>query len=276
MLEINDLMLFSQEENAFQVETLPEFLAHISLIMPLINSLPTVTFFIKNTEARYQLANDSLAQRSKAGHLKNIIGKRAEEVFHYELGVGYTEQDHGVMNKKKRIMKQLELHPYQLGMLGWCLTTKVPIVDLENNVVGIVGISVDIQNEKFISPNINEKLSRVEKYICQKFDTSIKIQDLANLSELSISQFERQFKSIFQMTPQQLIQKKRLEYAIELLEKDVPITEISIRCGYTDHSAFSRKFKELTTMTPSQFKKYQVHPSAYFLAPPQNGSEKSA
>lgn len=255
MFHIDQLVSISQGEDAFEVASLNAFLSHLGLIMPLINALPNVTFFVKNTEARYQLANEHLAKRCKVAHLKNIIGKRAEDVFHYDLGLGYTEQDHGVMQHKKRIMNQLELHSYQSGVLGWCLTTKVPIIDQQQNVVGVAGISVDLQDEKLIRPNINAKLSRVEKYISQKFDTAIKVQALAELAELSISQLDRQFKSIFQMTPQQLIQKKRLEYAIELLAQDLSITEIASRCGYTDHSAFSRKFKELTTMTPSQFKK---------------------
>ncbi|MGO3860127.1 AraC family transcriptional regulator [Neisseriaceae bacterium CLB008] len=255
MLNINQLVAISQGEQAFEVDHLNALLAHLGLIMPLINALPNVTFFVKNTEARYQLANEHLAKRCKVGHLKNIIGKRAEDVFHYDLGLGYTEQDHGVMRSKKRISNQLELHSYQSGLLGWCLTTKVPILDRKQNVVGVAGISVDLQDEKLIRPNINAKLSRVEKYISQKFDTAIKVQHLAELAELSVSQLDRQFKSIFQMTPQQLIQKKRLEYAIELLAQNLSITEIASRCGYTDHSAFSRKFKELTTLTPSQFKK---------------------
>ncbi len=255
MHNMTTLLAISQGDHPFQVRCLDSFLTHIGLIMPLINALPNVTFFVKNTDARYQLANENFAKRCNVGHLKNIIGKRAEEVFHVDLGKGYTEQDHAVMFQQKRIANQLELHSYKSGLLGWCLTTKVPITDQQHQVIGIAGISVDLQDEKLIRPNINAKLSRVEKYISQKFDTPIKVQDLADLADLSISQLDRQFKIIFQMTPQQLIQKKRLEYAIELLQTPLSITEISARCGYTDHSAFSRKFKELTTITPSQFKK---------------------
>ncbi|MEH8020822.1 helix-turn-helix domain-containing protein [Rheinheimera metallidurans] len=252
---MDKLLTISQGEVALEVASLSSFLSHLGLIMPLINALPNVTFFVKNSDARYQLANEHLAKRCKVGHLKHILGKRAEEVFHYDLGLGYTKQDLCVMHKKQRISNQLELHSYQSGILGWCLTTKVPITDQNHSVVGVAGISVDLQDEKLIRPNINAKLSRVNDYIEQHFDKVLKVQYLANLAELSISQLDRQFKSVFQMTPIQLIQKKRLQYAIELLEKDLSITEISSRCGYTDHSAFTRKFKQLTTMTPSQFKK---------------------
>ncbi|MEX6002377.1 helix-turn-helix domain-containing protein [Providencia vermicola] len=46
---------------------------------------------------------------------------------------------------------------------------------------------------------------------------------------------------------------------MELLEEDHSITEISIKCAYADHSAFCRKFKEMTTMTPSQFKRMRLN-----------------
>ena len=35
---------------------------------------------------------------------------------------------------------------------------------------------------------------------------------------------------------------------------DLPITEIALRCGYTDHSAFSRQFRALTSLAPSQYR----------------------
>jgi AraC-like DNA-binding protein len=97
-------------------------------------------------------------------------------------------------------------------------------------------------------------LSKVEQYISQNFQENMTIEDLAHIANLSKSQLNRQFKNIFQMTPLQLIHKKRFDLAISLLSQDISITEISLKCGYSDHSAFSRKFKEVTQMSPSEFK----------------------
>ncbi|MGO2336249.1 helix-turn-helix domain-containing protein [Providencia sp.] len=255
MINLNKLLLISQENMLFPIDNINNFLNHLRLIMPLINTLPNVTFFVKDNNAKYLLANENLAKRCKIDTVNNVIGKRAEDIFHIDLGQSYSSQDYLVMQKKISVINKLELHLYTAGLLGWCLTTKVPIFNTRNQVIGVAGISVDLQDVKSISPKLNSQLSRVERFISHHFDTAIKITTLADISGLSLSQLNRQFKSIFLITPQQYIQKKRLEHAIELLDEDYSITDISIKCAYADHSAFCRKFKEMTTMTPSQFKR---------------------
>jgi AraC-like DNA-binding protein len=80
------------------------------------------------------------------------------------------------------------------------------------------------------------------------------MQELEHISGLSTMQIERYFKKLFQVTPSQYIQKVRVEKAIELLKENFSITEISSRCGYADHSAFTRQFKQVLGMPPSEFK----------------------
>ncbi len=255
MREIEEMCAISAGDYSFKVNNMRGFLQNMSIIMPLINALPNATFFVKNSTASYQLANDALVKRCRLNRVDELIGKRAEQVFNADIGMGYTQQDCDVIKSKRRIDNQLELHFYKSGALGWCLTTKIPIVDNQDVVLGIVGISIDLQDDKLIRPKLNDKLGKVEKYISLRFHESIKICDMADMIGMSISQLDRQFKSIFHMTPQQYVQKKRLEHAIYLLATDVSITDIASKCGYTDHSAFSRKFKELTTLSPSEFKK---------------------
>jgi len=51
-----------------------------------------------------------------------------------------------------------------------------------------------------------------------------------------------------------MIQKVRLEHARRLLHTELPITEVALQCGYTDHSAFTRQFKSSTGFTPRQYR----------------------
>jgi AraC-like DNA-binding protein len=67
--------------------------------------------------------------------------------------------------------------------------------------------------------------------------------------------FARQLRRIFQLTPGQVIARKRLEAAAHLLrDTPQPIAEVALDCGYCDHSAFTRAFREATGMKPRQFR----------------------
>ena len=252
LLELEQV-LNVEHENAHPIQDLPSFVQGVQVLMPLINGLPNITFFIKNLKAEYVLANQNLLVRSGLQSSSELLGKTAAEVFSSDIGMGFTAQDMQVM-KGSPLYHHLELHLYQSALLGWCMATKIPLKNHHGEVLGMVGMAVDLQDDRFNRPNINSKLSKVEQCISQKFDTSIKISELAQIAGLSISQLNRQFKNIFHLTPLQLIQKKRLDYAIELLAQGLSVTEVSVRCGYTDHSAFGRKFKELTAVSPRQFK----------------------
>ena len=243
-----------QGKQAFLVSSLEEFTSNIKLIMPLMNSMTNMTFFIKNTAAEYQLINDCFLERSGLKSFNEIIGKTSADVFQSHFGTVYEEQDFKVIETGQHIVNRLELHSYNNGLMGWCMTTKIPIYDTQLKVVGIVGISVDLQEDKLVRTDLNVRLNRVLDYVSENFFTQISTQELAVLAHLSVSQLNRQFREIFLMTPLQLIQKKRFEHAVYLLSKDLSITEVSMQCGYIDHSAFSRKFKEFTNMTPSEFK----------------------
>ena len=51
---------------------LPTLLASLKLIAPLLDAMPDVVFFIKDTDARYSLANRTLAERCGHGEQQRL------------------------------------------------------------------------------------------------------------------------------------------------------------------------------------------------------------
>jgi AraC-like DNA-binding protein len=100
----------------------------------------------------------------------------------------------------------------------------------------------------------------VDEHIRQHYAQPISLAELTAIAGLSVAQLERHCKRIFQLTPRQMIHKARLGAASQLLLGELPITEIALRCGYTDHSAFSRQFKALTGLSPSQYRDSHRNP----------------
>ena len=139
----------------------------------------------------------------------------------------------------------------------WCLTHKLALLEPSGRIVGLAGISRDLQLPQSSHPAF-QKLAAVDAHIKSHFARPISLAELTAIAGLSVAQLERHCKRIFQLTPRQMIHKARLEQASRLLlDTELPITDIALRCGYTDHSAFSRQFRALTSLSPSQYRETQ-------------------
>ncbi|MGC3645912.1 helix-turn-helix domain-containing protein, partial [Pseudomonas aeruginosa] len=80
------------------------------------------------------------------------------------------------------------------------------------------------------------------------------LADLTAIAGLSVVELERHCTRLFQLTPPQMIHKARLGAASQLLAGVAPITEIALRGGYTDHSAYSSQCTGLSGLSPSQYR----------------------
>ncbi|KLE69941.1 AraC family transcriptional regulator [Klebsiella aerogenes] len=234
-------------------ENMPALLNALALIAPLLNAIPNVVFFIKDRQARYLLANLTLARRCGFKSVSSLLGKTSADVFPSALGQGYTEQDLRVLREGVTLRDQLEMHLYNGRERGWCLTQKLALRDISGQVIGMAGISHDLQEAHTRHPAW-QRLAIVDDHIRRHYHRPIAMEELTALSGMSIAQIERYCKRIFHLTPRQMIHKVRLEKATELLAGDTPITDIALQCGYTDHSAFSRQFKAMTGSTPRDFR----------------------
>ncbi|WP_372874367.1 helix-turn-helix domain-containing protein [Pseudomonas sp.] len=232
---------------------LPELLGSLQLIAPLLDAMPGVVFFIKDSAARYVLVNRTLCQRCAVNRHHELLGRTAEQVFPSRFGPLYTEQDRRVLQGGGPLSDQLELHLYPGRQPGWCLTHKLALRDPQGVIIGMAGISYDLQAPQASHPAY-QKLAAVDAHIREHYAQPISLKDLTAIAGLSVAQLERHCKRIFQLTPRQMIHKARLGAASQLLADHLPITDIALRCGYTDHSAFSRQFKALTGLSPSQYR----------------------
>jgi AraC-like DNA-binding protein len=236
---------------------LEQLLCSLELIAPLFDSLPGVVFFIKDREARYALVNQTLASRLGYKDKHAIVGRTAQEVFPARFGPLYTEQDRRVLADGRQLNDQLELHLYYGNQPVWCLTHKLALRNQAGEIIGLAGTSRDLQLPQSTHPAY-PKLVAVDAYIRENFARPITLAELTSIAQLSVAQLERHCKRIYQLTPRQMIHKARLGEASRLLLEDLSITEIAQRCGYTDHSAFSRQFRALTGFSPTQYR--ESHP----------------
>lgn len=232
---------------------LASLLAGLRQLLPLLDAMPEVVFVVKDEAARYVLANATLARRCGFKTVAPLLGRTAEEVFPARFGPQYTAQDRKVLAEGCEIRDQLELHLYPGREPGWCLTHKLALRDRDDRVIGMAGISHDLQAPQSRHPAF-QRIAAVDAHIRAHYAEPISLAQLTAIAGLSVAQLERLCKRIFRLTPRQMIHKARLDAASRLLATALPVTEIALRCGYADHSAFSRQFRALTGLSPSAFR----------------------
>ena len=97
-------------------------------------------------------------------------------------------------------------------------------------------------------------VARAQHYIKQHFMEQITVSKLAELGYVSPSCLNRRFKKEVGITPIEYLIQTRIENAKKLLRrKDVPITEIVMRCGFGSSAHFSTCFHQRTNLTPTEY-----------------------
>lgn len=226
---------------------------------PLFDALPDVVFFVKDAKGRYTHANLTLVRRLGLKHRSEVIGKGASELFPATMGGSYAAQDKRVLDGEL-VENQLEVHIFNNRTPGWCLTCKRPL-RVRGEVRGVIGISRDLGQPDGRHPTY-ERLRRVLSHMQENYAESLRVHVLAELAALSVAQLERHFRRVFQLTPQQVLTKLRMEAAMRLLQGDETVASIGLACGFVDQSAFARQFKAIVGMTPRDYRAMALEQAA--------------
>ena len=224
------------------------------LLAELFDLSPEVAFFVKDRDGCYVFVNNSLVARHGLKSKSDVVGKRPSEICPGDFGQIPTEQDSKVLKTGRPLVDHLEMQWHRPHDPVWCLTTKLPIRDAENRVVGLIGFSRDIRQSlelQDIPSSLVQALRDFEKSLSSDVTPSL----LAKRADLSAQRLSRLTKRLFGLTPSQLITKTRIAAASRLLrDSSDTISNIAHSCGFCDHSAFTRAFRSATGVTPSEYR----------------------
>lgn len=86
------------------------------------------------------------------------------------------------------------------------------------------------------------------------------LKDLAELVHMSQSSFRHHFTEITGVPPGEYLLKLRLKKALLMLMSPDQISNIAVRCGFSDNNYFARQFRKRLGMSPSNFhREYMYH-----------------
>lgn len=102
----------------------------------------------------------------------------------------------------------------------------------------------------------NYYVRMAEEFIRSNYASDIRVPDIAEAVGISRSYLTSLFQNILQTSPSEYLTAFRLTRGHEQLAiTDLPVSRIAELCGYRDPLVFSKAFKQMTGMTPTQYRK---------------------
>ena len=168
----------------------------------LFDYLPDTYFYAKNLRGRFVLVNRALAVMLGAAGAEEMVGKSDYDFSPRDLADQYVAEDRRVMHTGEPVIHQPWLVADHRGTLKWYLSSKIPLFDRFGKVIGIAGAMRDVEKAgELLAPY--REMEAVVRHLLTRYEEKIDFHGLARLVGLSISQFDRRFKRLFQLTPEQ-------------------------------------------------------------------------
>jgi AraC-like DNA-binding protein len=221
----------------------------------LFNYLPDIYFFAKDRDCRFVMANDHFVRQCGVESEPDIIGKTDFDFFPMGRAESYVKDDQYVMETGESIIDRVELAPDPGNSINWFITCKVPLYSADGEIIGLAGTARDIARAGLALRPYTE-MREVLEYVKDHYTRPIEVRELAALVHLSISQFERRFRKVFQISPLRHIMNVRIRAASLLLTTtNDTIAAIALDCGFYDHSHFTRNFRKLMGVSPKEYRR---------------------
>jgi AraC-like DNA-binding protein len=106
---------------------------------------------------------------------------------------------------------------------------------------------------------LNRRMLRARDAMDRAFAYQLDIPNLAQVAHVSEAHFIRTFRATFGETPHRYLQRRRVERAMfKLSETDRNITDICFEVGFSSLGTFSRTFREIVGVAPSEYRERAV------------------
>lgn len=226
-----------------------------SELVALFETLVNVMFCVKDANGVYVEVNTAFVRRTGRGSKREVIGKKAQDLFAPERAELYEEQDRRVIAGDGVLRDELELIRRPDGGLGWYLTTKRAVPgENDGTPIGLVSVSRDLETRTDDGEAV-QSLQPFVSHVRSNLQGQLRTTELAEVVGCTPDQLDRRVRKVFGISPKQYVLRVKVERAMELLSStQEALSDVAVESGFYDQSDFSKRFARITGRTPLQYR----------------------
>ncbi|WP_186445984.1 AraC family transcriptional regulator [Paenibacillus cremeus] len=138
----------------------------------------------------------------------------------------------------------------QQQLPGWRAKQFQSFIDI---LVQIYRCYTEVQQDHEAQHEPTPHMLQVIEYMLSHFSEPMEMEPLIERSHVRKTMFYKRFKDITSLTPNEFINRLRLQSAMHLLDNsEKSITEIAFECGFHSLSYFNKQFKEFRGLSPRE------------------------
>jgi PAS domain S-box-containing protein len=142
-------------DNTEHVKAVENLVQERQLLRTLVDNLPFPIYFI-DKEGKKVIANKADLENIGCIDENEVLGKTDEELFPGEFGNRGHADNLSVLESGSPILNREEDFINSKGEQRWLETTKIPLFDTNHEISGLVGIGLDVTQQRVLQQKIQE------------------------------------------------------------------------------------------------------------------------
>jgi two-component system, LuxR family, sensor kinase FixL len=165
-------------QNARLVDTNKSLADARQQLQALLDNVPDRIYF-KDTQSRFLKLNKALAKRLNVTDPDQAVGKTDFDFQLPERAKEFYADEQRIMQTGEALINKSERQVLASGEVAWTSTTKVPMRDPDEKVIGLVGINRDITKQKEAEEALRQSDEKLQQFAQQLERSNRELQDFA-------------------------------------------------------------------------------------------------
>ena len=228
-------------------------LADVRGILDPIATIPGVMFFVKDAEYRYVAMSPTIREVIGLGPADDPTGRTDFDLFPPLIARRFRDNDRQVIEGGRTLRDEVHVVITRSGGTQLAYSSKWPIHDADGAIIGLVGTN---RPHESAAGDESSRVLPAITLMMRDYALRLSVADLARECGLSSSHFMRLFRRRMGKTAHQFFELVRIDEARrQLRETSSSVADVAVACGFYDASAFVKRFRRHTGLTPLAYRK---------------------